>query len=91
MRRYIGYVEDLDIKANTCKIRVPNLDGFDADTYAQIGMSIMRITSTAIKDLREADIPMHLQGIQVGDIVYCLDSGDANENFQLMGFFGGTR
>ena len=51
----------------------------------------MRITSTAVKDLREADIPMHLQGIQVGDIVYCLDSGDANENFQLMGFFGGTR
>lgn len=91
MRRYIGYVELLDVKANTCKVRIPNLDGFDAAMYGQLGLDIMQITSTPTQNLRDADIPLHLQGIQVGDIVYCLESGDANENLQLMGFFGGTR
>lgn len=91
MRRYIGYVERVDIKNNTCKIRVPNLDGFDAATCDRLGMGILRLTNTDTDGLRDADIPMHLQGIRVGDIVYCVDSGVANENYQLLGFFGGTR
>lgn len=91
MRRYIGYVERVDIANNTCQVRVPNLDGFDAETYNSLGLSRMVLTSTPTDNLRDADIPMHLQGIRVGDIVYCLDSEVANENFQLMGFFGGTK
>lgn len=90
MKRYIGYVERIDVLNNTCKVRVPNRDGFDDHFYTESGLLRMQIIKTPTDALDDADLPISLQGIRVGDIVYCLDSEEPNENLTIIGFYGGT-
>lgn len=90
MKRRIGYVESIDYANNTCKVRVPSLDGFDENFYRDNDLMNLRIIRTQDENLQEADIPMTLQGLRKGDIVYCIDSDVQNDNYVILGFFGAT-
>lgn len=91
MKRRIGYVESLDFINNTCRLRIPSLDGFDENFYRDHNLMNLRIIRTPDSQLKNADIPMTLQGLRKGDVVYCIDSELVNENYVILGFFGGTR
>lgn len=88
MKRYIGFVEEIDWSDSTCKLRIPNLDGLAQSAYADPAIALLRQIKTKNADLEVADIPYHLQGLRIHDIVYCLDSEDEGDNFTIVGFFG---
>lgn len=90
MIRYIGYVESIDWINNTCKVRIPNLDGFGVSAYNNPGMIDLLPNRPPTNDLEDADIPFHLQGLRVNDVVYVLESEDPNDNFAIVGFYGGV-
>lgn len=90
MKRYIGYVETIDWEHNTCKVRIPNLDGLDGLAYIDPAIAILRQNRTPVEDLEDASIPYHLQGLRVHDIVYCLESGEENDTYTIVGFYGGV-
>lgn len=90
MIRYIGYVEEIDWEDNTCKVRIPNVDGLSPSEYGIPDLRLLLPNRAKTKDLEKADIPYHLQGLRVGDVVYVLDSEDPNDNFTIVGFFGGV-
>lgn len=93
MKRYIGYVESIDWTENTCKLRIPNLDGLGVLAYVDPAIAMLRQLRTKTEDLIDADIPYHLQGLRIGDIVYCLlekTSGEQVSDCAIVGFFGGT-
>lgn len=90
MIRYVGYVEEIDWESNTCKVRIPNLDGLGKDEYRDSFMSMLLPNRPPIEALQDADIPYHLQGLRVHDVVYVLDCEDPNDNLTIVGFYGGT-
>lgn len=90
MIRYIGYVESIDWKDNTCKVRIPNVDGLGVSEYKTPFMRMLLPNRPPTESLEKADIPYHLQGLRVHDVVYVLDSEDPNDNFTVVGFFGGV-
>ena len=90
MKRYVGYVEEIDWDANMCKVRIPNIDGLQEISRIDPAMAILVQKKTQTADLEEADIPFHMQGLRIGDIVYCLDSEEENDTYTLVGFYGGT-
>lgn len=90
MKRYIGYVEEIDWNESTCKIRIPNVDGLEQLAYVDPAIALLRQIKTRNADLQEASIPYHLQGLRIHDIVYCLDSEDNCDNYTIVGFFGGN-
>lgn len=90
MKRYIGYVEEIDWETNTCKLRIPNVDGLDTLAYVDPTIAILRRLRTDKSNLQNADIPYHMQGLRLNDIVYCLDSESENDNYTIVGFYGGT-
>lgn len=90
MIRYIGYVEEIDWKDNTCKVRIPNLDGLGVSAYNQPLMSMLLPNRPSTEALEKADIPYHMQGLRVNDVVYVLDSEDPNDTLAIVGFYGGT-
>lgn len=90
MKRYIAIVEQIDWSTNTCKIRVPNRDGFGVDSYQPNNLVILRQIRTKTNDLQNADIPRHLQGLRVGDVVLCLDAESQNDNPLILSYHGGT-
>jgi hypothetical protein len=89
MIRRIGYVEQIDWEENTCKIRIPNLDGMAKDEYGSEYLRMLLPNRPEIEDLQDADIPYHMQGLRVHDVVYVLDSEEPNDNYVIVGFFGG--
>jgi len=89
MIRRIGYVEEINWKDNTCKVRIPNVDGMAKSEYGSEYLRMLLPNRPEIGDLMDADIPYHLQGLRVHDVVFLLDSEDANDNFTIVGFFGG--
>lgn len=90
MIRYIGYVESIDWKNNTCKVRIPNIDGLGISAYKEPFMNMLLPNRPPTESLQDADIPFHLQGLRVNDVVYVLESEDSNDNFAIVGFYGGT-
>ena len=90
MIRRIGYVEQIDWEENTCKIRIPNLDGMAKDEYGSEYLRMLLPNRPEVEDLQNADIPYHMQGLRVHDVVYVLDSEEPNDNYVIVGFFGGT-
>lgn len=90
MIRRIAYVESIDWSENECIVRVPNLDGFDESAYADADIAALLQGRSAIAQLEHADIPYHLQGLRVHDVVYVLDSEDSNDHLVVVGFYGGT-
>ena len=90
MIRYIGYVESIDWNENTCKVRIPNLDGLGVSEYKPDFMRNLLPVRAKTEALEDADIPFHLQGLRVNDVVYVLDSEDPNDRFTIVGFFGGV-
>ncbi len=90
MTRYVGYVESIDWKENTCKVRIPNLDGLGISAYQSPFLRNLLPNRPPTESLEDADIPFHLQGLRVGDVVYVLDSGDPNDRFAIVGFYGGV-
>ena len=90
MIRYIGYVESIDWERNICKVRVPNNDGLGASAYKPQFMSGLLPNRPPVEFLQDADIPYHLQGLRVGDVVYVLESEDSNDNYAIVGFYGGV-
>lgn len=90
MIRYIGYVESIDWEDNTCRIRIPNVDGLGMSAYGTPFMRDLLPNRAKTEHLEKADIPYHLQGLRVNDVVYVLDSEDPNDNFTVLGFFGGV-
>lgn len=90
MIRRIAYVESIDWADNECLVRVPNLDGFDAGEYADADLAVLLQGRCGTAQLEHADIPYHLQGLRVKDVVYVLDSEDDNDHLAIVGFFGGT-
>lgn len=90
MIRYIGYVEEIDWKENTCKVRIPNLDGLGILEYKPDFMRLLLPNRPSTESLEDADIPYHMQGLRVHDVVYVLDSEDPNDKFTIVGFYGGV-
>lgn len=90
MKRYIGYVESIDWENNQCKVRVPNVDGLDKLSYVDLGIAVLRQVRTKNADLENASIPYHLQGLRVKDIVFLVDSEDENDDYTIVGFYGGV-
>lgn len=90
MKRYVGYVEEIDWDTNLCKVRIPNVDGLQEIARIDPAMAILVQKKTQTADLEEASIPFHMQGLRLGDIVYCLDSEEENDTYTLVGFYGGT-
>lgn len=90
MVRRIAYVESIDWSANECRVRVPNLDGFNENTYSDADIAVLLQGRASTDQLNTADIPYHLQGLRKGDVVYVLDSEDDNDNLAIVGFYGGT-
>lgn len=90
MIRYVGYVEEINWEENTCKLRIPNRDGLDQLAYIDPAMALLRNLRTANAVLQDANIPYHLQGLRLKDIVYVLDPEDENDNLTILGFFGGV-
>lgn len=90
MKRYVGYVEEIDWNTNSCKIRVPNVDGLNESAYIDPALMLLRQIRTATDALEIAEIPYHLQGLRIGDIVYCMDSEEEGDTYAILGFFGGT-
>lgn len=90
MIRYIAYVESIDWKDNTCKVRIPNIDGLGMSAYQDPALSLLLPNRPPTRDLEKADIPFHLQGLRVNDVVYVLDSEDPNDNLAIVGFYGGV-
>lgn len=90
MIRRIGYVEQIDWESNTCKLRVPNLDGMAVSEYGTEYLRMLLPNRPSVESLLDADIPYHMQGLRVHDVVYVLDSEEDNDNFAIIGFFGGT-
>lgn len=90
MIRYIGYVESIDWEDNTCRVRIPNTDGLGKSAYSTPYLRALLPNRPDVESLQKADIPYHLQGLRVHDVVYLLDSGDENDNLSVIGFYGGT-
>ena len=90
MIRYIAYVESIDWKDNTCRVRVPNIDGLGISAYQDPALRLLLPNRAATAALEKADIPYHLQGLRVNDVVYVLDSEDPNDNLSIVGFYGGV-
>lgn len=90
MLRRIGYVEAIDWNENTAKIRIPNIDGFDESEYADPDLILLLQSRPSTTQLDTADIPYHLQGLRVKDVVYVLDSEDDGDHLAIVGFYGGT-
>lgn len=90
MIRYIGYVESIDWETNICKVRVPNIDGLGTSAYKPQFMSGLLPNRPPVEFLQDAEIPYHLQGLRVGDVVYVLESEDSNDNYAIVGFYGGV-
>lgn len=90
MIRYVGYVESIDWEDNTCRVRIPNLDGFGVSAYGTDLLRNLLPNRPPTESLEKADIPYHLQGLRVNDVVYVLDSEDPNDNFAIVGFYGGV-
>lgn len=90
MIRYIGYVEKINWEDNTCYVRVPNVDGLGVAAYKPSFMRNLLPNRPHTESLEKADIPYHLQGLRVNDVVYILDSEDPNDNYTIVGFYGGT-
>lgn len=90
MIRRIAYVEEIDWVDNTCRVRIPNIDGLKESEYTSSMLSMLLPARPSVQELAEADIPYHLQGLRVGDVVYVLDSEDYNNNLTIVAFFGGT-
>lgn len=90
MIRYIGYVEEIDWEDNTCKVRIPNLDGLGISAYNNPLLRALLPNRPSTDDLKTADIPFHLQGLRLHDVVYVLDSEDANDKLAIVGFYGGV-
>ena len=90
MLRRIAYVESINWSANECKVRVPNLDGFNTDAYSDTDIAVLLQGRASTEQLSTAEIPYHLQGLRKDDVVYVLDSEDDNDNLVIVGFYGGT-
>lgn len=90
MIRYIGYVESIDWEDNTCRVRIPNIDGLGKSSYNTPYLRALLPNRPEVESLNIADIPYHLQGLRVHDVVYLLDSEDANDNLAVIGFYGGV-
>lgn len=90
MIRYVGYVESIDWENNTCKVRIPNRDGLGQLAYASPFLRNLLPNRPDTDSLEDADIPYHLQGLRVKDVVYVLDSEDVNDNLTVVGFYGGV-
>lgn len=90
MIRYVGYVEEIDWINNTCKVRIPNIDGFGVGDYSNPYIAQLLPNRPAVETLEDANIPYHLQGLRVHDIVYLIDSEDENDNLTIVGFYGGV-
>jgi hypothetical protein len=90
MQRYVGYVEEIDWDSNTCKVRIPNRDGLETLAYIDPAMALLRQIRTNNEDLQDADIPYHLRGLRIKDVIYLVDSESENDNYTVMGFFGGV-
>ena len=90
MVRRIAYVESIDWSENECRVRVPNLDGFEESTYSDADIAALLQGRCSADQLEHADIPYHLQGLRVHDVVYVLDSEDSNDHLAIVGFYGGT-
>lgn len=90
MKRLIGYVESIDWKENTCRLRIPNIDGLEMMSYIDPAIAILRQRRTRNEDLQIADIPYHMQGLRIKDIVFCVDSEDESDKYTILGFYGGT-
>ena len=90
MQRRNAYVESIDWSENECTVRVPNLDGFDDAAYSDADIAVLLQGRCGTGQLEHADIPYHLQGLRVKDVVYVIDSEDENDHLAILGFFGGT-
>lgn len=90
MERRIAYVESIDWAENECTVRVPNLDGFNDSAYSDADIAVLLQGRCLDTQLEHADIPYHLQGLRVKDVIYVLDSEDSNDHLVIVGFFGGT-
>jgi hypothetical protein len=90
MIRYVGYVETIDWENNTCKVRIPNVDGLAVPEYGAPALRLLLPNRAKTEHLEDADIPYHLQGLRVGDVVYVLDAEDPNDKFTIVGFYGGV-
>lgn len=90
MKRYVGIVEEIDWKTNSCHVRVPNKDGLSILATTDIGFAIMNQLLTKTKQLQIGKIPFTLRGLRVKDIVLVLDSEDENDEYTVVGFYGGT-
>ena len=90
MVRRIAYVVSIDWANNECTVRVPNLDGFNTDAYSDTDLASLLQGRCSDAQLEHADIPYHLQGLRLNDVVYVLDSEDENDHLAVVGFFGGT-
>ncbi len=90
MIRYIGYVESIDWEDNTCRVRIPNIDGLGKSSYNTPYLRALLPNRPEVESLNIANIPYHLQGLRVHDVVYLLDSEDANDNLSVIGFYGGV-
>ena len=90
MIRYIGYVESIDWEDNTCRVRIPNIDGLGKSSYNTPYLRALLPNRPEVESLNIADIPYHLQGLRVHDVVYLLDSEHANDRLSVIGFYGGV-
>ena len=90
MERRVAYVESITWSTNKCKIRIPNIDGLSVADYSDPDLISLLQGRSKTADLEDADIPYHLQGLRVNDVVYVLESEDANDSPVIVGFYGGT-
>jgi hypothetical protein len=65
MIRRIGYVEQINWDENTCKVRIPNLDGMAKDEYSSEYLRMLLPNRPEVEDLQDSDIPYHRQGKNV--------------------------
>lgn len=90
MKRYIGVIEEIDWKTNSCRVRIPSKDGIGILATTDIGFAIMNQLLTQTKQLQIGKIPFTLRGLRVKDIVLVIDSEDINDDYAVIGFYGGT-
>lgn len=90
MKRYVGIVEEIDWKDSSCRVRIPSKDGLSILATTDIGFAVMNQLLTSTKQLQVSKIPFTLRGLRVKDIVLVLDSEDNNDDYTVVGFYGGT-
>lgn len=89
MRRYVGIIEEIDWSINKAHVRIPNRDGFSEEsTYQLPDLMNQQLKRTPTASLQHGDIPRHLQGLRVGDIVLCIDAEYVNDDLLIISYHG---